>query len=44
MNNVVDINEYKILKQDFEVLTIKHRQILHLVLFKVFYNIQFINK
>jgi len=43
MKNMVDINEYKVLKHDFEVLTIKHRQILHLVLFKVFNNIQFIN-
>lgn len=35
MKNVVDINEYKTLKQEFEVLTGKHREILHLVLFKV---------
>ncbi|XP_060881211.1 centrosomal protein of 290 kDa-like isoform X2 [Metopolophium dirhodum] len=34
MKNVVDINEYKILKNDFEVLTAKHREILHSVLFK----------
>ncbi|XP_027846641.2 centrosomal protein of 290 kDa [Aphis gossypii] len=34
MKNVVDIEEYKILKNDFEVLTAKHREILHLVLFK----------
>ncbi|XP_022173371.1 centrosomal protein of 290 kDa-like isoform X2 [Myzus persicae] len=34
MKNVVDISEYKILKNDFEVLTAKHREILHLVLFK----------
>ncbi|XP_060838928.1 centrosomal protein of 290 kDa-like isoform X2 [Rhopalosiphum padi] len=34
MKNVVDIGEYKILKNDFEVLTAKHREILHLVLFK----------
>jgi len=43
MKNVVDISEYKVLKHDFEALTIKHRQILHLVLFKVFNNIQFMN-
>lgn len=36
MKNVVDIEEYKILKNDFEVLTVKHREILHLVLFKVY--------
>ncbi|KAL4149414.1 hypothetical protein QTP88_003367 [Uroleucon formosanum] len=34
MKNVVDISEYKILKNDFEVLTAKHREILHSVLFK----------
>ncbi|CAI6368037.1 unnamed protein product [Macrosiphum euphorbiae] len=34
MKNVVDISEYKILKNDFQVLTAKHREILHLVLFK----------
>lgn len=38
MKNSVDINDYKILKHDFEILTIKHREIMHLVLFKVFYN------
>lgn len=43
MKNVVDISEYIILKHDFETLTIKHRQILHLVLFKVFNNIKFMN-
>jgi len=43
MKNMVDINEHKVLKHDFEALTIKHRQILHLVLFKVFNNIQFMN-
>lgn len=36
MKNMVDINEYKTLKQEFDVLTAKHREILHLVLFKVF--------
>jgi len=36
MKNVVNIEEYKILKNDFEVLTAKHREILHLVLFKVY--------
>lgn len=36
MKNVVDINEYKKLKNDFETLTVKHRETLHLVLFKVF--------
>jgi len=36
MKNVVDIEEYKILKNDFEVLTVKHREILHLVLLKVY--------
>jgi len=38
MKNVVDISEYKTLKNDFEVLTAKHREILHLVLFKVYYH------
>lgn len=37
LKNVVDINEHKQLKHDFEALTAKHREILHLVLFKVFY-------
>jgi len=36
MKNVIDLSEYKILKNDFEVLTAKHREILHLVLFKVY--------
>jgi hypothetical protein len=36
MKNVVDINEHKQLKNDFEILTAKHRETLHLVLFKVF--------
>lgn len=35
MKNVIDISEYKALKQDFEILTGKHRETLHLVLFKV---------
>lgn len=35
MKNVIDINEYKMLKHDFEVLTCKNREIMHLVLFKV---------
>ncbi|XP_025411308.1 myosin-8-like isoform X3 [Sipha flava] len=34
MKNVVDINEHKQLKNDFEILTAKHRETLHLVLFK----------
>lgn len=38
MKNVINISEYKVLKQDFETLTAKHREILHLVLFKVFNN------
>lgn len=36
MKNVIDINEYKALKQDFEILTFKHREMMHLILFKVF--------
>jgi len=39
MKNVVDISEYKILKNDFEMLTAKHREILHLALFKVYYHL-----
>lgn len=39
MKNVVDISEHKQLKHDFEALTAKHRETLHLVLFKVFNNI-----
>lgn len=35
MKNVINISEYEVLKQDFEILTGKHREILHLVLFKV---------
>lgn len=41
MKNVIDINEYKALKQDFEILTGKHRETLHLVLFKVTINMIF---
>lgn len=35
MPNLIDIKEYEILKHDFEALTAKHREVLHLVLFKV---------
>lgn len=41
MKNVIDISEYNVLKQEFEILTGKHREILHLVLFKVIKNIIF---
>lgn len=35
MKNMIDINEYNILKHEFKVLTAKHREILHFGLFKV---------
>lgn len=35
MTNLIEISEYEILKHDFEALTVKHREVLHLVLFKV---------
>lgn len=35
MKSVVNIDEYNELKRDFEVLTGNHREITHLVLFKV---------
>lgn len=36
MKNAIDVYEYKELKHDIEILTAKHREVLHLVLFKVF--------